>query len=145
MAFNQRLGVALAVPDTPLDTKMARSILPDQISREATIRQAGRAAALVLGLMNAEADLIAFGMDDQIAVPLRKRLIPGYDEAVDAGQGAGAIGVTISGSGSALVAITPVDEAARVADAMADRLSALGNHAVALTPGVSTQGVATLE
>jgi homoserine kinase len=145
LAFNQRLGVALAVPDAPLDTKTARSILPDQISRQATIRQAGRAAALVLGLMNAEADLIAFGMDDQIAVPLRKQLIPGFDEAVDAGQRAGAIGVTISGSGSALVAITPEDQAESVADAMADKLSALGNHAVALTPGVSTTGVATLE
>jgi homoserine kinase len=95
--------------------------------------------------MNAEADLIAFGMDDQIAVPLRKQLIPGFDEAVDAGQRAGAIGVTISGSGSALVAITPEDQAEAVADAMADKLSALGNHAVALTPGVSTTGVATLE
>jgi homoserine kinase len=145
LAFNQRLGVALAVPDAPLDTKTARSILPDQISRQATIRQAGRAAALVLGLMNAEADLIAFGMDDQIAVPLRKQLIPGFDEAVIAGHGAGAIGVTISGSGSALVAITPEDQSEAVAEAMADKLSALGNHAVALTPGVSATGVATLE
>lgn len=145
LAFNQRLGIALAVPDAPLDTKTARSVLPDQISREATIRQAGRAAALVLGLMNAEADLIAFGMDDQIAVPHRKRLIRGYDEAVEAGQRAGAFGVTISGSGSALVAITPVDEAASVADAMASKLTTLDNHAVALTPAVSNSGVAMLE
>jgi len=145
LAFNTRLGVALAIPDAPLDTKTARSILPDQISREATIRQAGRAAALVLGLMNAEADLIAFGMDDQIAVPHRKRFIPGYDEAVEAGRRSGAFGVTISGSGSALVAITPADDAASVADAMANKLSAVGNHAVALTPGVSAQGVVTLE
>ena len=145
LAFNQRLEVALAVPDAPIDTKTARSILPEQVSRQKTIRQAGRAAALVLGLMNAEADLIAFGMDDQIAVPLRKELIPGFDEAVAAGQRAGAIGVTISGSGSALIAITPEGQAAAVADAMANKLSAVGNPAVALTPSVSEQGVVTLE
>ncbi len=145
LAFNKRLGIALAVPEAPIDTKMARSILPDQISRSATIRQAGRAAALVLGLMNAEGDLIAFGMDDQIAVPHRKRLIPGYDEAVEAGQRAGAFGVTISGSGSALVAITPQEKAATVADAMASKLGAMGNQAAALTPEVSPGGLALLE
>jgi homoserine kinase len=145
LAFNERLGVALAVPETPLDTKTARSILPAQVSREATTAQAGRAAALVLGLMNAEGDLIDFGMDDQIAVPHRKQLITGYDEAVAAGRANGAHGVTISGSGSALLAIAPADQAAAVAEAMAGALTALGNSAAALTPAVSERGLSTLD
>jgi homoserine kinase len=145
LAFNRNLGIALAVPDVPIDTKMARSILPHEIPRTATIRQASRAAALVLGLMNAEADLIGFGMDDQIAVPLRKQLIRGYDQAVAAGMEAGAYGVTISGSGSAVVAITAADAAEAVAQAMALAFGQEGNPAEPTTPEISEQGVAVME
>jgi homoserine kinase len=99
----------------------------------------------VLGLMNAEGDLIGYGMDDQIAVPLRKRLIPGYDAAVAAGRAAGAYGVTISGSGSAVVAITPAEVAATVAQAMADAMDGHGHEVLALTPEVSERGVTVLE
>lgn len=145
LAFSQRLAVALAVPEAPIDTKSARQILPSQLPRHVAIAQSSRAAALVLGLMNAEADLIAHGMDDQIAVPLRKRLIPGYDDAVAAGREAGAYGVTISGSGSAILAVTEPERAADVAEAMADALRRHQNPAAALTPEVSEKGLSVLE
>lgn len=145
LAFNRALGVALAVPEARIDTKQARAILPDSLPRAGTIRQASRAAALVLGLMNAERDLIEYGMDDQIAVPLRKGLILGYDAAVTAGMAAGAYGVTISGSGSALIAVTGVDQREHVAAAMADALSDAGNPSAPMTPEVSERGVGMLE
>ncbi len=145
LALSKRLAVALAIPDAPIDTKSAREVLPQRLPRDATIAQASRAAALVLGLMNAEADLIAYGMDDQIAVPHRKQLIPGFDAAVDAGRCAGAFGVTISGSGSALLAITGPEKAAAVSQAMANALSANGNDAQPLVPDVSPAGLTVLE
>ena len=145
LAFNRGLAVALAVPDKPIDTKTARQILPASLPRDRTIQQASRAAALVLGLMNAERDLIAFGMDDQIAVPHRKGLIVGYDAAVAAGLAAGAYGVTISGSGSALLAITTTEQQQTVAEAMAATLTAAGNAAAPMTPQVSERGVGVLE
>jgi homoserine kinase len=145
LAFSQRLAVALAVPEAPISTRSAREILPAQLPRDVAIAQSSRAAALVLGLMNAEADLIAHGMDDQIAVPHRKGLIPGYDDAVAAGREAGAFGVTISGSGSALLAITEPDRAADVAAAMAEALVRHQNPAVAMTPDVSEKGLSVME
>ena len=145
LAFNRSLRVALAVPTTPIDTKAARAVLPETLPRAKTIRQASRAAALVLGLMNAEGDLIGYGMDDQIAVPLRKQLIPGYDAAVAAGIEAGAHGVTISGSGSALIAITPEGTQDAVAEAMAVTLTQRGNQADPVTPEVTERGVSVLE
>lgn len=145
LAFSRGLAVALAVPATPIDTKAARAILPAELPRSATIRQASRAAALVLGLMNAEGDLIEYGMDDQIAVPLRKKLIVGFDQGVAAGKEAGAYGVTISGSGSALVAVTTPERASEVATAMAEALTTAGNTAEPLTPAVSERGVSVLE
>lgn len=145
LAFHRNLKVALAVPATPIDTKAARAILPATLPRANTIRQASRAAALVLGLMNAEGDLIAYGMDDQVAVPLRKQLIPGFDAAVASGMDAGAYGVTISGSGSALIAVTPEERQGDVAEAMARTLTAHNNPAEPVTPEVTERGVAVLD
>ena len=136
---------SLAIPETGLNTKEARAVLPESLPRAGTIRQASRAAALVLGLMNAERDLIEYGMDDQIAVPLRKGMILGYDAAVEAGVAAGAYGVTISGSGSALIAVTGDDRKDAVAEALADALSDAGNPSAPLTPDVSERGVGMLE
>jgi len=129
------------VPDASIDTHMARARLPRDVTREVAIAQASRAAALIQGLTQGQADLIAFGMEDQIAVPHRKDMIPGFDAAVAAGRSAGAYGVTISGAGSALLGIGPLARIASIASAMADALTAAGNLATPLMPSVATTGL----
>jgi homoserine kinase len=141
LAVHQSLALALAIPRLEVDTREARAILPDTVSRDTAVAQAARAAALVLGLLTGNGGLVHFGMDDQLAVPRRKQLIPGFDRAARAGTAAGAFGVTISGSGSALVAVTPAGSEAAVAQAMAEALSASGNPAHPLIPAVSAQGL----
>ena len=135
------VGIALAVPDVTIDTHAARARLPREVAREVAIAQASRAAALILGLTQGRSDLIAYGMEDQLAVPRRKEMIPGFDAAVAAGRAAGAYGVTISGAGSALLGIGPPQLAGRVALAMAEALTRAGNPAAGLTPGVATTGL----
>ncbi len=103
--------------------------------------QAGRAAALILGLTGGQPERIAYGLEDHLAVPYRKDLIPGFDSAVAAGKAAGAYGVTISGAGSALLGIGPPARMSRVAAAMANALTQAGSPATPLTPPVSTTGV----
>jgi homoserine kinase len=141
--LHSSLGVALAVPEEGLDTKAARRILPDQVARAVAIAQAARAAALLQGLLTGQGDLISFGMDDQLAVPHRKHLIPGYDEAVQAGIEAGAHGVTISGAGSSLIAVVPKSKTSTVADMMVEALLLAGNRATPYTPAVSAKGLTT--
>jgi len=135
------VAVALAVPERDLDTHAARARLPREVPREVAIAQASRAAALILGLTQGDAALIAYGMDDQIAVPYRKDLIPGFEAAVAAGRAAGAYGVTISGAGSALLGLCPPAGAAAVAGAMAAALTAAGNPSRPLTPAVAATGL----
>jgi homoserine kinase len=139
------LGIALAVPDSAVDTREARAMLPADFPREIAILQASSAASLVLGLTSGNGGLVGFGMDDHIAAPFRKRLIAGFDAAVEAGRAAGAFGVTISGSGSALVAIAERERTEAVAAAMADAFAAHGNPARPLTPAVSGKGFAIRE
>ena len=141
LAFHDDLGVALAVPEQILSTKEARGVLPTHLSRAAAIAQASSSAALLLGLTQGDGDLIRHGMLDNLAVPVRKSMIDGYDEAVQAGTDAGAYGVTISGAGSTLVAISARSSAATVAEAMAATLTKLGNPAEARHPDVVKTGV----
>lgn len=141
LALARELGIALAVPDATISTHAARARLPRDVAREVAIAQAARAAALVLGLTAGDPHLIGFGMEDQLAVPHRKDLIPGFDAAVAAGREAGAYGVTISGAGSALLAFTSPRSTAAVGEAMALALTRAGNPARPLTPKVSEEGL----
>lgn len=144
LKLSPEIGIALAVPEGSIDTHQAREILPQKIPREAAIAQAAAAAALVLGLTNGDRELIAFGMQDHIAVPYRRNLIRGYDAAVQAGLEAGAFGVTISGAGSAVLALAPEAAAPEVAGAMARALTRAGNPASALAPEPTEQGLTAL-
>jgi homoserine kinase len=141
LTLHRDLAVALVVPDHAISTKVARDLLPPQVPRDTAVAQAARSAALVLGLTWGDPDLIDFGMDDRLAVPHRRQLIPGYDAAVAAALDAGAYGVTISGAGSALVAVCARDDVTTVADAMTVGLTQNGTPAHPLPAGVTTSGL----
>ncbi len=145
LGLSDSLGIALALPEQLASTREARAILPAQLSREDTVAQASRAAALVLGLTSGDGDLIGYGMTDHIAVPHRKQLIDGYEDAVQAGREAGAHGVTISGAGSGIVAVSARHTAEDVAHAMAQALTLKANPATALTPAVAERGFEVTE
>ena len=141
LAIHPSVAVALAVPKWRVETQAARSVLPETLSRATAVNQASRAAALIAGLANGDGDLIGYGMDDQIAIPHRGELIPRFDAAVAAGREAGAYGVTTSGSGSTLLALTPRDAASTVATALADVLGRDRSAAAPLTPAISEMGM----
>ncbi|UCG87700.1 MAG: homoserine kinase [Gemmatimonadota bacterium] len=140
LRLHESLGVALALPEQRMSTQAARAMLPSQMSREETVAQASRSAALVLGLTLGDGDLIRYGMDDRVAVPQRKQLVTGYDAAVQAGIEAGAFHVTLSGAGSGLVAVATNGCTSDAAEAMASALGSRGNTAVPLTPAVVEDG-----
>lgn len=140
LPFHESLGIALTVPKVAIETRRARAILPNQVARQTAVGQAKRAAALVQGLVTGNGELLAFGMEDEIAVPSRKQLIQGFDPAVRAGLEAGAFGVTLSGSGSALVGIGPAHLSGHIADALTSALTRAGNAAYPLTPAVTLEG-----
>lgn len=140
LRIDPRFAVALALPDGTINTKEARELLPDSLPRSDAVAQAAGAAALVHGLTTGNADLVRRGFEDRIAAPHRSKLITGYGDATDAGLHAGAFGVTISGSGPAILAITTSDLAPSVANAMAEALTGAGNPAEAMTPKVNETG-----
>ncbi len=140
LALHPGFGVACAIPNAGIDTARARKLLPARVSRSAAVTQAANAASLILGLTRGERELVRHGMVDRIAVPKRASLVDGFENAVRAGIDAGALGVTLSGSGSTLLAICPTDTRHQVADAMAAALTAANNSAEPRVLEVSDRG-----
>lgn len=112
------LELLLVVPPFPSDTKAARALLPETLPHADAALAASRAAALVQGLSTGDGALLGAALDDVLHVPFRRARIPGYDAVVRAAQEAGAFGATLSGAGSAILAIAPRERSTRVGAAM---------------------------
>ncbi len=123
--LSRDLGFAFAAPSVGVSTARAREVLPASVMHRTAVRGLGRLTALIRGLADADPELVRVAMDDHLHVPFRLPLIPGAAEAMAAGYDAGAWGVTISGSGSGMLAIGPVELAANLAHAMT---TAFGRH-----------------
>lgn len=114
----ESLAFAFAAPDVEVATPHARAALPDTVPHALAARGLGRMAALVRGLATGDPELLAIGFADELHVPHRLPLIPHASEAMEAAQSAGALAVTISGSGSGLIAVAARNRARAVARAM---------------------------
>ncbi len=112
------LELLLAVPPFPSDTKAARAALPKTLPHSDAVLAASRAAALVQGLATGDGALLGAALDDVLHVPFRRGRIPGYDAVAQAAQKAGAFGATLSGAGSAILAIAPRERSTAVGGAM---------------------------
>lgn len=109
---------AYAAPASPVSTSAARGALPRIIGHEVAVAGLGRLTALTRGLAEADPELICIGFEDGLHVPYRLPLIPAAGDAMNAGREAGAWAVTISGSGSGLIAACPPEASSAVAEAM---------------------------
>lgn len=118
LPLSDEVGFAYAAPSAGVSTAAAREALPRQLSHDVAVAQLGRITALVRGLAEGDPRLIRIGMEDELHVPHRLPLIASGYNAVGAGYDAGAWGVTISGSGSGLIALCALEDAADVAAAM---------------------------
>jgi homoserine kinase len=122
------LGFAVAWPEARLETRFARSILPREVPLADAVENARRLALLLEGLRSGEPELLALGVEDRLHVPYRLPHIPGGAAALEAARAAGSLCATISGSGTALLAIAPHERAQAAADAMASAFRAATGH-----------------
>ena len=118
LELSRDVGFAYAAPAVGLGTTEARAALPRHVPHHTAVAELGRLAALLRGLALGDPELIRFGVEDELHVPYRLPLIPGAFAAIVAGYEAGAWAVTISGSGSGLLAMCAVEDAGPVAGAM---------------------------
>ncbi|MBR6887917.1 MAG: homoserine kinase [Selenomonadaceae bacterium] len=101
-----RLKLIVAVPDFELSTRLARKVLPKNVSMRDAVFNISRASMLISALVEGREDLLPLAFDDAIHQPYRKKLVPGMSEVFTAAKSAGALGAAISGAGSCLIAFT---------------------------------------
>ncbi len=140
------LRVVLVRPDQQLRTAEARSVLPQNISREIALHQAAQVGAIVAALASGDYALLGRAIDDRIAEPARTRLLPGFAEAKRAALNAGALGSSISGAGPTAFALTRGAETAeRVSEAMTAAYAAKGFPSHARIARVDRRGARLIE
>jgi homoserine kinase len=89
-------------PQIEIKTSEARKILPAQVPLTDAIRQWSNIGAIVAGLQKGDYALISRALEDFIVEPVRKHLIPKFDEVKNESLAAGALGGSISGSGPSI-------------------------------------------
>jgi homoserine kinase len=98
-------SVALITPHIRIETKKARSILPEMWDQKSWIQQMANTAALVIAFANADGPLARRALDDLYAEPPRSALIPNFIDVKRAALESGAFGCSISGAGPTIFAI----------------------------------------
>ena len=104
--FPEDLKAVVVIPDFELSTEKARSVLPEKISLKDGIFNVQRVSLFLSALQNRRYDLLKVAMDDRFHQPYRKELIPNFDKVLENAYDAGALGVSLSGAGSAIISLS---------------------------------------
>lgn len=137
----QSILCVLVHPDIQIETKAARSLLKSEISLRQHVLQSARLAGFLVGCINNDMDLILESMCDIIIEPQREKLIPGFQEVKSAAILAGALGVSISGSGPSVFAwVNGPSKAKKVKVAMEMAFAAKGLTSTSWISRISKRG-----
>ena len=117
-AVSPRLHFVLFIPDFEIRTSRARNVLPSKISHIAAVENCANACALTAALVSHDYQKLRGAFADHLHQPFRAKLIPFLPCVIVAAEKAGALGAFLSGSGSAIAAVT-LNSSKKIAVAMA--------------------------
>ena len=103
--ISEKLFFTLLIPDFELSTELARSVLPEKVSRQDAIFNISRSALLIKALERGDRQLMRIALEDKLHQPYRTKLIQGFETAEAAAKKLDAMGICISGAGSTLLCI----------------------------------------
>ena len=106
-------------PHIEVKTSDARAVIQPMIPLKLAITQTGNLGGFIAGLYTNDYELIGRSLQDVLAEPFRKHLIPNFDEVKNAAIKNGALGAGISGAGPSIFALCKGKECAeKVANGM---------------------------
>jgi homoserine kinase len=112
-----QLRFILLVPNFEIATNAARRLLPSKISRTDAVRNVANASAIAAAFATRDYEKIRGCFVDYLHQPFRKKLVPFLEDTIRSAETAGALGAFLSGSGSAVCAIT-LRNPRKIAEAM---------------------------
>jgi homoserine kinase len=139
------LFAAIIHPQIEIKTSAARAILPADVPLAAAIKQWSNLGSMVAALQKGDTGLMCRSMEDVIVEPVRKSLIPKFDDLKSAAMEAGSIGCGISGSGPSVFAISnDLSNAQEVGEAMRRVYAVTGIDFNVYVSAIASQGVAVM-
>jgi len=96
-----------------IKTSDARNILPNEISRQTSVKQSAHLASFIVALYENDLDLMRKSMKDFIAEPHRSKLIPNFMELKEIAEKNNCISFGISGSGPTVFTLVEGQETAQ--------------------------------
>jgi len=109
------LHATVVYPHVKILTRDARAVLSEMTTLKKTVTQTGNLGALIVGMYNADLDLISRALNDVIIEPQRAQLIPHFYKVKEAALKAGVLGCSISGAGPSIFALSANSEIAEQA------------------------------
>jgi homoserine kinase len=101
-----RLYFVVLVPDLEIETTRARRILPSKISLVAAVENCANACAITAAFASRDYEKMRGTFSDNLHQPFRAKLLQFLPRVISAAERAGALGAFLSGSGSAIAAVT---------------------------------------
>ncbi len=144
LAAPRGLRAVLFVPDMEMPTQESRQVLPDFLSREDAVYNIGRAALLVAALASGRLDLLDAATRDRLHQPARAKVFLTMETLFRAARQAGALGVFLSGGGSAVLALASEREK-EIAQAMAEAAAGEGTRGHTIVTAPSNAGAQVVE
>lgn len=115
----KELKIIIVTPEKVILTKDARRILPKRVPMKDFVFNMGNSCLITAAFSKDDYMLFARSLNDSVIEPIRAKLIPGFDKVKENAIRAGADGMTISGSGPSVFAITNnMSKARLIEDAM---------------------------
>jgi homoserine kinase len=141
ITIHRNVRFLLVIPPYPLETKKSRGALPKSVALYRAVRQAQRPPLLLEGLRSLQPELIRAGIDDDLHVAPRLKLLKGANQLIDFAYKAGALGATISGAGSALLIVSRTGEISNLETRMRSRVKRLwGSDGIVISTTVQHKG-----
>jgi homoserine kinase len=100
------LYFVLLVPEFEVRTSMARNLLPSKVSHTAAVENCANACAVAAAFVSKDYEKLRGAFRDHLHQPFRAKLLPFLPRVIAAAEKAGALGAFLSGSGSAICAVT---------------------------------------
>lgn len=137
------LRAVIFCPNFTIPTREARALLPSAVPYRDAVFNLGRAALFVAACTTGRLDLLRLATQDALHQPYRQKLFPTMPRFFEAALAAGALGVWLSGAGSALLALTTT-ETAPVAAAFEHTAAATGTPGRVIVTEISPTGAEVL-
>jgi len=98
------LMTVVAIPQFTLSTRISRGVLPARVALTDAVFNLSRVGLLLTAVQAGDLELMGKMMEDKLHQPYRLSLVPGMRDVFAAAREAGALAVTLSGSGPSVIA-----------------------------------------